>query len=299
MMGSRHMPLPPLYWGRERGERQRYDTFPDRYGRPSDFYVGFEDLTLDGRGRTIVDVRTIDPRYLDTRVSPPGRAYQAHLESNFPRSDHRDREPRLRSAMSGRKSSISFGKGMKKLEKVLQKSDDFYHQFIQNFDNDMSSTANYATIEIQEKLWRLKIIGKKDKNAVRDIQNQRGDEEEDSEKPKKKFEEKKKDLTHALQVAMEVQFEKLKDTPRSRACVQSAVRLQAKIRTANSQIIDLLEVSTEDRDQCEALLNEIRLLKTLVDPESDQNKDLFKDDGERDGSSEAGEEEVRSRSGWD
>lgn len=296
VMGSRHLP-PPLYWGRERGERQRYESFPDRYPRPSDFYVGFEDLTIDGRGRTVLDVRAIDSRYLDTRASPP-RAYQGHLESTPQRSDHRDREPRLRSAMAGRKSSISFGKGMKKLERILQKSEEFFSQFIEDFDSDMRPTEKYATVDVQEKLWRLKVIGKRDKKIIRDPQNQQEDED-DGESPQKKFEEKKKDLNYALETALNVQFEDDRSTSRLKARVDAATRLQEKIRVAKSQVTILLDESTNDRHHCSALLNEIHLLRTLLDPENQSNRDLFKDDGEQDGSSEAGEEEGRGRAAWD
>ncbi|KUJ08872.1 uncharacterized protein LY89DRAFT_690843 [Mollisia scopiformis] len=299
-MGSRHLPLPPLYWGRERGDRPRYDSVTDRYGRPSDFYVGFEDLSIDARGHTsdvrVVDVRTIDPRYLDTRTSPSGRGYQGHLESNFP--NHRDREPRLRSAMSSRKSSVSFGRGMKKLSRVLTKSEEYFSQFIGDFDQDMNSTEKYATLEIQEQLWRLKVAGKRDKRTIKDDQNH---QEEDGEKPKKKFEEKRKDLIHALQLALTVRLDEDRDTSKAKARIETANRLQDKIRVANDQISELLDKSTKDRDHCGALLNEIRLLKNLIDPEMDGNKDLFKvTDGEPDGASDAEEEGRGSgREAWE
>lgn len=304
MMGSRHLPFPPMYWGRERierGDRQRYDSLTDRYGRPSDYYIGFEDLTIDARGRPsdvrVVDVRTIDPRCLDTRASPPGRAYQGHFESTLPRADHRDREPRLRSAMAGRKSSVSLGRGMKKLHKVLGKSEDFFSTFLSGFDQDMNSIEKYVTLEIQEELWRLKVAGKRDKRTIKDDQYQQEDE---GEKPKKKFEEKKKDLNHALQLALTVRLDEEKDTSKAKARLESAGRLQEKIRVANDQISELLEKATKDRDHCSALINEIRLLRALVDPDGEGNKDLFKlVDGEPDGASDAEEEGSRGRDAWE
>lgn len=291
------MPFPPMrYYSREQGDRIRYEPV-DRYGRHYDFSVGFEDLSIDNRGRTsdvrVVDVRSIDPRDLD-RTSPPRRDYQRQFESNFPRLARRD--SRLRSGMVGRKSSVSFGRGMKKLYGALHRAEDYFNNFIQEYDNDMGSTEKYATLEIREALWKLKVGGKRDKRTIRDDDNLLNDEGFD--KPKQKFLEKKKDLNHALQLALTVGLEDDRHTSRAKARKESAKRLQNKIDVASTQIGDLLDEAAKDRDQCAALLEEIKMLKVLVDPEAETNKDLFKlVDGEQDGSSDA--EEERGREGWE
>lgn len=283
------------HYNRDQGDRIRYEPV-DRYGRHYDFSVEFEDLSIDGRGRTgdvrVVDVRTIDPRDLD-RASPPRRGYQGYLESNYPMPPRRS--SRLRSGMAGRKSSVSFGRGMKKLYGALDKAEQYFSNFLQEYDNDMGSTEKYATLEIMEELWKLKVGGKRDKRTIKD-DNPPNDE--DSDKPKQKFLEKKRDLNHALQLALNVGLEDDRHTSRAKARKESAKRLQNKIDVASGQIGDLLDEAVKDRDQCAALLEEIKMLKVLVDPEAETNRDLFKVvDGEQDGSSDA--EEERGRDGWE
>ncbi|CZR55044.1 uncharacterized protein PAC_04930 [Phialocephala subalpina] len=299
MMPSRHMPFPPMrYYSREQGDKIRYEPV-DRYGRHYDFSVDVEDLAIDGRGRTsdvrVVDVRTIDPRDLD-RDSPPRCDYQRQLGSNF--AGPARRESRLRGVMAGRKSSVSFGRGMKKLYGALDKAEQYFNNFIQEYDNDMGSTEKYATLEIREQLWKLKVAGKRDKRTIKDDDNQPNDE--GSDKPKQKFLEKKKDLNHALQLALTVGLEDDRQTSRAKARKESAKRLQNKIDVASTQIGELLDEAVKYRDQCQALLDEIKMLKVLVDPETETNKDLFKlVDGEQGGSSDAEEERGSGREGWE
>ncbi|KAE8451374.1 hypothetical protein EG329_004003 [Mollisiaceae sp. DMI_Dod_QoI] len=298
MLPSRHLPLPPQsFWSRERGDRYRYDPLTDRYGRGLDFSLGIEDLSIDGRGRTsdvrVVDFRTIDPRYLDSRPNPSGRGYPGQFESSFPRG-HRDLRPRPN--MAGRKTSVSFGRGMKKLSRALQKAEDYFTNFLAEYDNDMLSTERYATLGIREELWCLKVAGKRDKRINKDEQNPLDDE---GEKPRQKFEEKKKDLNHALQLALNVRLEDERPTARAKARIDSAERLQSKIEVATGQISDLLNKAATGRDHCASLLDEINMLKTLVDPELETNRDLFKlVDGEQDGASDA-EEDDRGGQAWE
>lgn len=292
MMNSRHLPTSNVYY--EQVERQQqYSPVQDPYGR--ELYIDYGGLTIDTRGR-IVGIRNAEPQLFNPRLSPP-RSYQRNLEQTSTRSDHRSRDTRLQSTMAGQKSSISFDKGLKKLEKALLKSEEFFSQFIQDFDSDMRATEKYHSLEIQKDLWRQKIIGARDKRTIRDDQNgQEG--EDDGEEPSKKFEEQKKELSDAFQLALDAKYKEKKGSTSKGRNASAAKRLQDKIRVANDHITSLLEEATEDRENCDDLVIQISELKATLDTEKAKYKDLFKEDSNQEASKDGGEAVDPSGGNW-
>jgi len=66
---------------------------------------------------------------------------------------------------------------------------------------------------------------------------------------------------------------------KSLAQTDAAKRLQKKIETASEQIVELLDGAPQTREQCDALLTELELLKNLVNPDDDKNR-FFKSTGQ-------------------
>ncbi|KAH7342218.1 hypothetical protein BKA65DRAFT_478120 [Rhexocercosporidium sp. MPI-PUGE-AT-0058] len=201
------------------------------------------------------------------------------------------RNSRSRPNMSGQAEERQpLGKAMKKLHKLLGDVEKAYREFQDHFDRDVENIKSYATDKSLGSLWEMKVAGKKGHTDGEDVS-------ETPESFAKKHEGMEKKLALALSIAIRSKFGPVSRKAAIR--IEDAHRLQEKVDTANTQIMDLLDKVPKDRDHCVSLLNELALLKSLVDPEADANKKLYRSgDGADDEASEAeGDEQEQGGGG--
>jgi hypothetical protein len=239
-------------------------------------------LLGDGREpRRIIDTsRVLEHRKLDR---PP------------PRSDLVDEysDPRLRPRPVGqRRDTMPFGTAMIQLHKQIENASAFYNEFHTDYDCDVQPIKRYATVDVLSKLWVLKVIGKHDPRTTE------GDEvieDDESLRFKVKFRDMKLRVEKALDAALSSTLKG--GQHHSRRCVnrmESAKRLKEKVDTANEQILILLDAAADAREHCRALVDELELLKGLINPDLDNNKDLYKSGG-----SDAMEDTSDAENGYD
>lgn len=246
------------------------------------------------RVRRIMNERRVpDHRFLQQSPIPDifgdGDRPRRAVEENFPRArfDGEQRRSRGLSPMqrSGgeeiMRENISFGKGLKKLFRQILQAEKLYGNFRSEYDSDISGVTKYANEDILNKLWISKVKGKKNPG---DYEGSHGQAVEDAflASPAEKFDAMSDKVSDALSGALDSFRE---ETPQSRKQiprVEAARRMAQKVGTASEQILDLLESAARGREYCSALLSELGLLKTLIDPNTEQNKLLYTRGGEDD-----------------
>ncbi|KAK2629045.1 hypothetical protein QTJ16_002148 [Diplocarpon rosae] len=265
-MGSNGLSFP-------RGQRGHHDhynyTFPYIYGppflRPSLGRFG------GGIGEWYEEIDDFQPDYDYTLTRGTGsrRRSPEISRSRYP-NDHHDYLHQSRMAARG-KNAIPFGKAMIKLHKVIGKAQDFYNQFLSNYDSDIAAVRPYAKSDVLNKLWIMKVSGKPDDGSLED-----GGEISDGEGSLDKFHDWRDKVTQALKDAVDCKINEGQEPRKSASRAESMERLRKKVVTANEQIKVLLHDAKNGRDSCRVLLVELSLLKNLVDPEAESNQGLVK-----------------------
>ncbi|KAK6582777.1 hypothetical protein PZA11_005185 [Diplocarpon coronariae] len=265
-MGSNGLSFP-------RGQRGIHDhynyPFPYIYGppflRPSLGRFG------GGIGEWYEEVDDCLPDYdhTPTRGSGSRRQGPEVTRFRFP-SDHHDHPRQFRMAAPA-KNAIPFGRAMIKLHKVIGKAEDFYNQFLSNYDSDIAAVKPYAKSEVLNKLWIMKVTGKADDCSYGD-----GEENSEGEGSLDRFNEWRKKVTLTLKDAVDCKISEGQEPRKSTSRVESMERLRKKVATANEQLKVLLHDAKNGRESCRVLLVELGLLKTLVDPEAESNQGLLK-----------------------
>jgi len=249
-----------------------YDNYFPRIVEPF-FERPFEEIDMDPRTR-VYRGRRYDR---DPKPAPRSILDADHRNSS---AQNRSRPPAEYDSQPAKKpSSVSFRKAMRKLYDQLQRAADFYGKFRDDFDNDTINVKKYAPEPTMIDLWVSRLIGKRARQDS--VTSKNGNEDDDFGKSQvEEFDKMKKAVTKVLQDAVgsdiigESQDSRW-DTTRK----DTAIRLQEKVEIANEQILDLLESVTKGREHCVQLLDEIDLLKKLIDPEDDKNKGLYRGGG--------------------
>jgi len=264
---------------RDRRGGDRYETQRNRRG-PEAF---FDDFAIDPPRRPIYHTRSS----IDTRVVRHLPVREGFFDDTC--------DPRLRPRSGVRRAinSLPFGKAMRKLFKQSVKAEQFYSNFQSGFDEDIAAIRKYATPEILTELWLLKVSGG-DGNRRQSIESQDTtlDNEISSDGSVELFETMRTKMVRSLNTAT---CAKLDGTPRpsrkNMSRLDSAARLQRKLDVANEQIQDLLQKASKGREYCDGLLNELELLKTLIDPENERNKELYSASGDEQDGADGDEED--------
>lgn len=68
--------------------------------------------------------------------------------------------------MAQRKEPLPFGRAKNKLLEQLGKAEEIYSGFQRDFDSDIGSIKKYATVEVLNELWVLRVLGNKDPKAI-------------------------------------------------------------------------------------------------------------------------------------
>ncbi|PBP25245.1 ribonuclease p complex subunit [Diplocarpon rosae] len=266
MMGSNGLSFP-------RGQRGHHDhynyPFPYIYGppflRPSLGRFG------GGIGEWFEEVDDFQPDcdHAPTRGTGGRRRGPEISRSRYP-SDHHDYPHQSRMAAQAI-IALPFGKAMIKLHKVIGRAEDFYNQFLSNYDSDIAAIKPYAKSNVLNKLWIMKVSGKAD-----DGSSENGGEYLDGEGSLQKFNDWREKLSQALKDAVDCKISEGQEPRKSASRAESMERLRKKVVTAYEQIKVLLCDAKTGRESCRVLLVELGLLKNLVDPEAESNQGLVK-----------------------
>jgi hypothetical protein len=277
--------------------RARQPSDDDRYGHV-DIYpdVYFDGLCLNPRlGQMVWD--TGDEASYTPRTRGYGPRFQDPTAEQFlatPRMGSRARQDQhLRdSGMVSRRRSdenversgrpdilrdpvLPFGLAMKELHRKLEAAEKFYESFESEYEDDIKSIKAYAAKEILEKLWTRKVRGSNAPQAA--STNQDGYNDGDFAEYGGKFAAFRGTVRHALDEAMNSRLGDGAHDLQSGTRYNSMCRLVEKIETANRQILPLLDGASKGQDACKVLIEELQQLKSLVDPENEKTKHIFKD----------------------
>jgi hypothetical protein len=302
-------------------DRGRLPLDVDRYGHGVDIYpeVYFDELYINPCLEPIVwgvdgEVVSLSPRTRSWGSRFQDSATEQYLSASrrvtTGRNQHlRDSsEVMLRSEVGGvygeqrtrpeivrdRGRVFPFYWALKELYQKLDAAANFYSNFESEYENDITRIKKYAAREILEKLWTSRVKVTKDRKASLESKHRHnvGDfiEYED------KFAGWKRKVGHALDDALNpcLDEENLDEPKNTR--YQSTVRLLDKVLTANRQILPLLDAASKGQEHCKDLITELELLKSLVDPENDNNKKLLKDTDYEDDEEPSGMRNDKERS---
>jgi uncharacterized protein YeaO (DUF488 family) len=182
------------------------------------------------------------------------------------------------------KNSLSFGKAMKTLHRRLDLAQTLYTNFQQEYDDDVKKLRGYVKGEALVDVWVKKVASKQSDEDQ--YQNSNGDPR----KYQEKFAEQKTKVAQDLEQAVRTTIKENGTSRKSATRVEASKRLRQKVETSRRQILQLLISVTEAPEHCTALLEELKYLADLIDPENEKNAGLYSSspDEERD---EAGEED--------
>ncbi|OBT44793.1 hypothetical protein VE00_04944 [Pseudogymnoascus sp. WSF 3629] len=285
---SRHTFLPPMMW---RGSiaPDRHSVMATRGGDRGRSF--FSDLTI-GESRRPPDNRRTSmnvgyPRFPNPSEYPPPPGYPYYEWDEFydpqppagPRHDHRPR-PRRDSHVEREKAheddAANFGSACGKLFQQLEQAEQFYQNFQQEFDNEITSIKKYAGDGILRELWSRRIGVPSSRRDSIKSEEEVTEWEDQLRKPCQKFRIQATKLDMCLQKVATATI----PIPKSRkdeTSVDSAKLLQDKIETSGEGIRGLLAKVYRSRQYCSELVKELGQLKTLVDPQKSQGFDEQED----------------------
>lgn len=227
------------------------------------------------------------PRFPTPSEHPPPPGYPYYEWDEFydpqpltgPRHDRRPR-PRRDSHVEREKThedhAANFDGACAKLFQQLEQAEQFYQNFQQEFDNDVTSIKKYAGDGILRELWSRRIGVPSSRRDSIKSEEEVNEWEDQLRKPCQKFRIQATKLDMCLQKAATA----LIPIPKSRkdeTSVDSAKLLQDKIETSGEGIRRLLGKVYRSRQYCSELVKELGQLKSLVDPQKPQEYDEQED----------------------
>lgn len=304
-MGSRIYPSPPTFIRPERDTRyfhRRGDLYQDHF---APLYRGFIDplsslnlgrdygIGIEPRGRGLR--RRVLPNLADRRPpsygfvdeyddlsrcadAPPAR--ERRRSSQLPPVNVNDPDP----PAPAEKSTVPFSKAMRNLHRQLDKTASTYETFQRDYENDISSIKKYATKDILDRLWKLRVKGEKDPKTIGDNDDENEQPDEELAGNKDKLQLCQRNAAQALKVAINSAVKE----KGSKSRIRTAEHLKDKVKTSSRQILKLFDLALEGPEHCVTLWDELDELKKMVDPESPRNKALYKGDLDEDAVSSGG-----------
>jgi hypothetical protein len=227
------------------------------------------------------------PRFPNPSEYPPPPGYPYYEWDEFydpqppagPRHDHRPR-PRRDSHVEREKAheddAANFGSACGRLFQQLEQAEQFYQNFQQEFDNEITSIKKYAGDGILRELWSRRIGVPSSRRDSIKSEEEVTEWEDQLRKPCQKFRIQATKLDMCLQKVATATI----PIPKSRkdeTSVDSAKLLQDKIETSGEGIRGLLAKVYRSRQYCSELVKELGQLKTLVDPQKSQGFDEQED----------------------
>lgn len=168
---------------------------------------------------------------------------------------------------TGDRTEVPFDKVLLHLYRQLVKALDTFNSFKEEYDEEMNHIKSYATKDVMEQLWVLRIKGERYETVEGEDQ---GDNSLQGSKDNLEFVQSK-----VNQAFIEIMDAKI-DAKWKEERIQAAERLKAKLKTASDQISRLQEMALTRSKHCGTLVGELEELKSLVEPRSDKNAIIFK-----------------------
>ncbi|KFY23023.1 hypothetical protein V493_06152 [Pseudogymnoascus sp. VKM F-4281 (FW-2241)] len=227
------------------------------------------------------------PRFPNPREFPPPPGYPYYEWDEFydpqpptgPRHDHHPhpqprprRGPHVEREKAHEDHTGNFDNACAKLFQQLEQAEQFYQNFQQEFDNEVTSIKKYAGDSILRELWSRRIGVPSSRRDSIKSEDEVNEWEDQLRKPCQKFKIQATKLDMCLQKAAAAVI----PIPKSRkdeTSVDSAKLLQDKIETSGEGILCLLSKVYRSRQYCSELVKELGQLKTLVDPQKLQDGD--------------------------
>ncbi|TGO58881.1 hypothetical protein BCON_0050g00120 [Botryotinia convoluta] len=182
------------------------------------------------------------------------------------------------------KDALPFGKAMKKLRTVIKEAGVIYSGVLKDYDTDVQSVKTYTPERILRQLWALKLDSvSKIPEQTEDLNQHAGYGNPDQDTNIKKVNDSEDTLYEQLNHQIAQVMEALKQArvstvgEKSSATVfKASERLKEKIDTTGRQILELFQRARDGSQVCEALLNELNGLYTLLEG----NKKLYANEKE-------------------
>jgi hypothetical protein len=276
MMGSRYpQRLPRLSpMRRDRGGRDEVDAFIDRY---AGLDVYFDDLAIDSWVRRMIDGRLPDRSRFDRRSSDRGRDSEGRRildEVQYsPRPDiiHDDRGLAMARPVG---PPMPFGIAMRDLHRQLGRAEELYTRFQTDYDDDIATVRKYAPARTLREMWYQKVKGARDPQtfAEGEVRTAEGEPERFEEQ----FTEMETRVFAALQAAASSTLSGGRRSENRQARVDASERLKRRAHLALEQFIDAMERAKRRREDCRYLVNELQQWQTLLNPEIEMNRELYR-----------------------
>lgn len=254
------------------GREPRIESLYDEYHRASDPYFAYSQEPLrraafNGYGPEYRLGRSFDRRNKNRSriLGPENIELMFDSGSDYEDARHRD--------------ALPFGKAMKKLRTVVKEAETIHSEILTAFVVDVQNVKNYTPDKILRQLWSLKLDSVSKIPERVENHNQHSFDNSDQDGNKAKKENDSEDTLHEQlnhQIAQVAEALKQAHTSivveKSNTTIfKASERLKEKIDTAGRQILELSHRVGDGSQDCEALLDELKGLHTLLE----SNKKLY------------------------
>ena len=171
--------------------------------------------------------------------------------------------------------ALPFSLAITELFRQLEAATKFYASFAKEYNEDIKQIKQYATKEILENLWIRKVRRARKPRAGLRTQDEDRYTGNGFAEYEDQFAVWKRKICHALDGAITSSLDgESRHDRSSRTRYQSMVNMVDKIRTANRQLLRLLDTAWKREQLCRELVTELELLKDLVNPGENKSKNL-------------------------
>ncbi|KAF7938850.1 uncharacterized protein EAE98_001187 [Botrytis deweyae] len=259
------------------GRESRFESLYDEYRRATNPYFVYDSEPFRRAARERYEPEFRLSRSFDRTTKNGGRILsQESTDSIFDSSsDYED---------ARHKDTLPFGKAMKKLRTVIKEAGVIYSGVLKEYDADVQSVKTYTPERILRQLWALKLDSvSKIPEQAEDLNQHAGYGNSDQDANTKKVNDSEDTLYEQLNHQIAQVMEALKQArvstvgEKSSATVfKASERLKEKIDTTGRQILELFQRARDGSQDCEALLDELNGLYTLLEG----NKKLYANEKE-------------------
>ncbi|KAF5871775.1 putative ribonuclease p complex subunit protein [Botrytis fragariae] len=259
------------------GRESRFESLYDEYRRATNPYFVYDSEPFRRAARERYRPEFRLSRSFDRTTKNGGRILSPEsTESMFDSSsDYED---------ARYKDTLPFGKAMKKLRTVIKDAGVIYSGVLKEYDSDVQSVKTYTPERILRQLWTLKLDSvSKIAEPTEDLNQHARYGNPDQDTNIKKVDDSEDTLYEQLNHQIAQVMEALKQArvstveEKSSATVfKASERLKEKIDTTGRQILELFQRARDGSQDCEALLDELNGLYTLLEG----NKKLYANEKE-------------------
>ncbi|TGO39854.1 hypothetical protein BHYA_0046g00070 [Botrytis hyacinthi] len=259
------------------GRESRIESLYDEYRRATNPYFMYDSEPLRRAARERYEPEFRLSRSFDRTTKNGGRILSPEsTDSMFDlSSDYED---------ARHKDTLPFGKAMKKLRTVIKEAGVIYSEVLKEYDADVQSVKTYTPERILRQLWALKLDSvSKIPKQTEDLDQHTGYGNPDQDSNIKKVNDSEDTLYEQLNHQIAQVMEALKSAHVSTVGEKSSTtvskaseRLKEKIDTTGRQILELFQRARNGSQDCEALLDELNGLYTLLEG----NKKLYANEKE-------------------